>query len=134
MSGDPLLPHVRTLLSERIETVAQLDLLLFLFRRRERAWTGAQAAAELRIGADWTSEQLARLADRGFLAREAGGFRYGAAPDLGRAVEDLARAYEVFPVSVVAAIYAAPVRPDLRSFSDAFRIRREPGSQEPPRG
>jgi len=140
VSSDPLLPHVRLLLTERIDSVAQLDLLLFMHRRRERAWTPADASTELRISPDWTRAELEKLAARGLLLCEGQAFRYSAAPDLDSAVSDLSRAYQAFPVTVVGVIYSskASVDPNLRQFADAFRLRRErrssEGDKEPPRG
>ena len=131
MSGDPLLPHVRALVSQRIESVAQLDLLLFLHGQRDRVWSAAQISAELRISPDWTSAQLDRLADRGFLKREGGGFSFSAG-DLDAAVGDLAKAYRAFPVTVVGAIYppGAKENEGLKRFADAFRLWSEPGRED----
>lgn len=136
MSIDPLLPHVRDLLRHRIESVAQLNLLLFMHNRREREWTAADASAELRISLEWTRAQLERLVQLGLLACKETLYRYAASRDLDLAVVDLARAYQAFPVTVVGAIYADQDS-TLRGFAEAFRVRRSPdpdARKEPPSG
>lgn len=139
MSADPLLPHVRALLSTSISSVAQLELLIFLHAQRARAWSPADASAELRSNPAWILAQLEELASRGLLVREGERYRLGDRADLVAAVEDLARAYRTFPVTVVSAIYPAGSSPNrgLQHFSDAFRLRRKPdtstGQREDPR-
>lgn len=135
MSDDPLLPHVRALLAERIESVAQLELLLFMYSRRGLALQPGDAAGELRISADWTRSQLDVLTDRGLLARRGEGYAYFPAPGLDEAVRDLAQAYRNFSVTVVRAIYSRQDQ-GLMRFADAFRLRRPPDGpqQEAPRG
>jgi hypothetical protein len=138
VSGDPLLPHVRALLAERIETVAQLELLIFLYNRRERAWSAAEASAELRISPDWTMSQMQQLAERELLAREGPRFKYFATSELDVAVGDLAGAYRAFPVTVIGAIYSSKASGSqgVRNFADAFRLRQppRPAGQEPEDG
>jgi hypothetical protein len=129
VSSNPLLDHVRALLTERVDSVAQLELLLFMYHHRDRAWSPGEAAAELRISPEWTSDQLDLLARRGLLASFDHGFRYATTPELDRAVADLAHAYRTFPVTVVSAIYAGSNR-TLTNFADAFRLRRPPEHPE----
>jgi hypothetical protein len=137
VSSDPLLPHVRELLNESINSVAQLELLIFMHSQRDRAWNPADASAELRSNPAWTQTQLEQLADRGLLIRVGDAFRFGARPDQDAAVDDLARAYRTFPVTVVSAIYPSQRNQGLRHFADAFRLRRRPeppDDKEAPRG
>lgn len=121
---DPLTPGVRKLLSEWIETVAQLHLLLFMHSQRERSWLPEEASAELRSNPSWIQTQLEQLARRGLLERDGQAFIYRAPPDLDRTIFELSDAYKQYPVAVISAIYAPD--PDLKQFADAFRLRRDP--------
>ena len=133
MNADPLLPHVQALLSEQVDTVAQLELLLFMYHHRHRAWSAQETATEGRSSPEWARQQLALLAKRGLVHRTDHGYQYVPRPELDRAVTDLAQAYRVFPVTVIGAIYARrrPVDQNMQNFAEAFRLRRD--SQGPGR-
>jgi hypothetical protein len=126
-AGERLPLAVRQLL-DRLDSIAQLELLLLVQRTAPDEWTAAQLAAELRIEPAWALDQLALLQRSGLLAEcEAGSGRYRfapATPDLAKAVESLAACYSEQRVTVVAQLYSRPVD-RIRVFADAFRIRRE---------
>jgi hypothetical protein len=125
---DPLPEAVRTLLAERLDSIAQLELLLLLHRTAPEAWQAAMLAAELRLETAWTQRQLVQLRDAGLLVEDppgSGTFRFEAADvALGKAVEALAICYAERRVTVVSLLYSRP-RDPIRVFADAFRIRRE---------
>lgn len=146
MKPQPLHPDVHALILERIDSVAQLEVLLLLLRDPAKVWTSHTLAKELRVTEPWTNSQLQLLTQHNLAVKVsgvAGGFRYGADPVTHATVQDLARAYQSHPVAVVTLIYTKPNRA-LQSFSDAFRLRKEPpqeggagaggGSAEPPSG
>ncbi|MEX2219312.1 MAG: hypothetical protein WD749_11215 [Phycisphaerales bacterium] len=133
MSTDALSSSVLTLIAERIDSVAQLEVLLFMRDRRDRAWTGREVAGELRISPTWTEDQLALHTRRALLAREGSAYRYSPPPDVAGAVDDLSAAYQTRPVAVVTAIYTKPDR-TIQNFADAFRLRRGQPDEGPPRG
>ncbi|HSJ97049.1 MAG TPA: hypothetical protein VLC53_08250 [Myxococcota bacterium] len=125
--GDRLPLAVRQLL-DRLDSIAQLELLLLLQRTAPDEWTAEQLAAELRIEPAWALEQLALLGARQLLAEsEPGSGRYRfdpATPALAKSVEALASCYSELRVTVVGVLYSRPVD-RIRVFADAFRIRRE---------
>lgn len=125
--GERLPPAVRQLL-DRLDSIAQLELLLLLQRTAPDEWTAEQLAAELRIEPTWALEQLALLRARGLLTEcEPGGGRYRFDPEtpaLAKSVESLAACYSEQRVTVVGVLYSRPVD-RIRVFADAFRIRRE---------
>ncbi len=113
-------------LTQRVDSVTQLDVLLLVYAGRGRVWSAPDVAIELRIGADWAQQHLDALARRGLLARDHTRYVPTPQPDLGPAVGELARLYRTHPVSIITAIY----RPDkrLEDFAAAFRIRKAPPS------
>lgn len=117
---------VRSLIVERIDSVVQLELLLLLQANPGRAWTAAEVAQELRIEPSWATGQLDELAGRGLLASEASDtFRYAPqSSGLDSAVQRLSKDYAERRVTVITMIFSKPVD-KLRSFADAFRLRKE---------
>jgi predicted ArsR family transcriptional regulator len=120
--------NVRALIASHISSVVQLELLLLLHAQPARERTAADISRELRIDAGWVTGQLRELTAAGLLViNENAGptFRYWAArPEIHDAVEGLAKAYAERRVTVIALIFSKPADP-IRSFTDAFRLRRE---------
>jgi hypothetical protein len=119
---------VGRLITDHIDSVAQLEVLLLLRGEPARDWTVDEVSAALRMTADMSREQLRILSDRSFLARaegEASTWRYApSTPELGRLVDSLAALYEERRVTVITMIYSKPVD-KVRTFADAFRLRKE---------
>ena len=124
--ADELPAEVRELLAHRLESIAQLEVLLLLQRSAPDLWDAERLSAELRIERAWAAAQLPRLLEQGFLARSGRDFyRYEpAAPELAKAVESLAACYADRRVRVVAQLYSKPT-PGVRGFAEAFVLRRD---------
>lgn len=126
--ADDLPDEVRRLLDDRIESIAQLEVLLLLHRTAPQDWDAEGLSRELRIEPGWAAELLALLRRAELLEGTPGrpGFhRFGpSSPDLAKAVESLAASYADRRVTVVASLYSKPVG-RIRIFADAFRIRKE---------
>ena len=128
MGEEAIGPHVQAFITERIDSVMQLELLLLLAARADRAPTPADLAAELRIDPAWVETQLREMAGHGLLELADGTppqFRYRPrTAELARTVADLAQAYTDRRVTVIGLIFSKPVD-KLRSFADAFRLRKD---------
>lgn len=120
--------NVKALIASHISSVVQLELLLLLHAEPNRERTPADISRELRIDAAWVGGQLRELCAASLLTCSEGpnpSFRYRTArPELHDAVEGLARAYAERRVTVIALIFSKPADP-IRSFTDAFRLRRD---------
>jgi hypothetical protein len=129
LAQEEIPPNVRAFLNDHVESVVQVEVLLLLYAEPARAFAPADVVSALRIEPAWAEAQLSNLVARGMLA-EAGGAAAGSyrwAPrtsEIEAAVAGLARAYADRRVTVIGLIYAKPADP-LRSFADAFRIRRD---------
>ena len=123
---EPLPEPVRRLLLDRIDSIAQLEVLLLLHRSAPQAWDAAQVGGELRIEPAWAAEQLALLRERQLLVEsppDSGLHLFEpASPDLAKAVELLAGSYADRRVAVIALLYSRPA--GIRAFADAFRFRK----------
>jgi hypothetical protein len=115
-------------LTQRIDSVTQLDVLLMVFSAG-RLVSASEVALELRIGADWAEQHLDVLARRGLLARDDAQYGLTPHPQLAPAVGELATLYRTHPVAVITAIYKSEKR--LEDFADAFRLRKPSGSARP---
>jgi hypothetical protein len=121
---------VRRLLADHIESVVQVEILLLLHADANRALTPTDVARELRIDAAYAQSELANLTVRGMLRtadKSANAYSYAPlTPQIDAAVRGLATAYADRRVTVIGLVYSKP--PDqIRSFADAFRLRKEKG-------
>jgi DNA-binding IclR family transcriptional regulator len=92
---------VRRLIAAHIVSVEQLEVLLLLREHRHHCWTVDQVNDRLRSSPSSVGARLHDLTQRGFLAREPAGFRYGAAPAHEQTLRDLAVAYAERRYSVI---------------------------------
>ena len=131
MTHDEIPPNVRSFLNDHVESVVQVEVLLLLYGEPERAFAGADVVAALRVEPAWADAQLSNLRERGMLSEVgAGAYRWSPrTPEIGEAVAGLARAYADRRVTVIGMIYAKPSEP-LRSFADAFRLRKDRGRDD----
>lgn len=116
---------------DHIDSVRQLEVLLSLRDGGTTRCTPAALSRELRSPEAWTEQQLDDLYSRGLLGREE---LNGAGPsfwyqpydrELDRTVAQVADCFRRRKTRVVALILSSDVADPLRSFSDAFRIRRD---------
>lgn len=119
--------RVRSFIADHIDSVLQLEVLLLLHAAPQRHYTRADIARELRINPEWVQKQLAILQAKALLTSESTGAdsTYYYAPktsDLNEDVQALAAAYADYRVTITSLIFATP-NDQLRSFSDAFRLR-----------
>jgi hypothetical protein len=108
--------------------VVQLEILLLLFGQRERAWSSDDIARELRVDAAWVDSQLGNLCTNGVVTcttTKPLTYQYQPkSPELDQAVVGLAQAYADRRVTVISMIFSKPID-KLRSFADAFKIRKD---------
>lgn len=114
----------RRLIAREIDSVEKLEVLLFLRSGAARAWTPDEVSASLRSDPTSVLRRLEALAEGGLAQVGEDGFRYAAAGDDARDVADLAECYAKRRHSVISLIFGGPDE-GIRSFSDAFRLRRD---------
>lgn len=130
MAPEPIPEAVLLFLQREIESVRELETLLAL-RASSTTVTAESLAARMRSGARWTEQQLEGLHAKGLVAISAAGEGppcYGYAPrtaELEAIVDAVADAYDRRRSTVVRVAFGDSGQDVLRTFSDAFRIRRE---------
>ena len=97
--------------------------------RPGHVWTSAALAEQLRIDPAWVETQLRAMAAGGLVVVLDGhpSAEYRFEPrtaEVARAIDDLATAYADRRVTVIGLIFAKPLD-KIRSFADAFRIRKD---------
>jgi hypothetical protein len=118
---------VERIIADHFDSIERLEIVLLLRNRRARDFAPAEVTAELRLGPASAPEQLAELARRGFAVEGGEPARYRYAPDTPekeRLMNELARCYAERRVTVISQIFA-PRSDPVRSFADAFKLRRK---------
>lgn len=113
---------------EHVHSIGALDLLMLMRDDTERWWTVDDVRDALRCPPRWAAVHLEGMREGGLLAANGNSpRRYAFRPrdePLRTAVDDLAEAYSTRTSDVVKLIFSVP-GPELRAFSDAFRLRHD---------
>ena len=124
-----LIDRVQRFIAENISSVTQLEVLLLLKGHPEQSWNADEVARALYAGPTLLADELAAWLSRGLLEVEPDrpeAYRYAPrTQELAALVDALEEAYKSRRVSVITAIYSKPTD-KIRTFADAFRIRKEP--------
>jgi hypothetical protein len=123
MSEAPLPEQVQHLILRHIDTVAQLEALLFLREHPAEKWDAVAVAKRLYAPAGEMAASLAALCNDGFLVREGELYRYAPSSDDQARVDALAKAYARQLIPVTNLIHSKPR--NIRAFSDAFKFRKD---------
>ena len=117
-------PDVHRFVTERIHSVAQLELLLMLHRDPTVEWTAEAAAREMRYPADWAAAELLGFRRAGLVGKRGGAYRFRPRSALAHVVDELAETFSRRRSTVTALIFSGAGK-DVQRFSDAFRIPRK---------
>lgn len=128
--SDPDFPEdLRSFIQEYISSVDAAELLIVLARDPARRYRLNELIEALRpsvLSEAAARRHLAHFGAHGFVVSEAADvFQYSAAtPALDAAVRALSKVYNERPVTLVRMIYA-PKDEKIRSFADAFRLKKQ---------
>jgi predicted ArsR family transcriptional regulator len=129
VADEGISPEILAFITEYIDSVVQLEVLLLMQHAPAKPWTAAEVARELRIETSGAASQLTELCARKLLTcdeQSSPVYHYNPpTPEIATAIERLSEAYEERRVSVINLIYSKPVD-KLKSFADAFRLRKDP--------
>jgi hypothetical protein len=123
MSEEPLPEEVRDLILRHIDSVAQLEALLFLRERPTERWDAGSVAKRLYAPAAEMAAALAGLSNDGLLVREGEFYHYAPASDDQTKADTLAKAYARHLIPITNLIHSKPR--NIRAFSDAFKFRKD---------
>lgn len=124
--SDSRLPlDIKTLLTEHIESLSQIEVLFVLFENSNKGWTADSISRELRSHPVSVTRSLSHLLSQGFVKKENDLFFYFCADlDLHASVVHLHLIYTERPVAVVSFIYEKPTD-KLKGFADAFKLKKD---------
>ena len=128
MSGGGIAGNVRAFVGQHIDSAELLETLLLVHSGGEREWTPEQVAQSIYTVPAGATRRLEQLVDMGLVSSNGAmnpAYRFApASAALRGQVDDLAAAYRANRVGVINLIYDRAADP-LRSFSDAFKLRRD---------
>lgn len=115
---------VEAFITDCIQSVEQIDILLLLSATRDRAWTPGQLSAQLRRSEHSVVLRIHSLIANGLVAMENGKVCYVAPPSEDERVRQLGEIYEQRRAAVIGCIFGERSDP-MKTFADAFRVRRD---------
>lgn len=116
---------IRNFLTDCIETVSQLELLLFIFENKNKAWNAESISRELRTHPAMAQKQMDILFAKGILAKDDEGYSYWPqTPKLENNITQLFALYHERPVTIVTFIFTKP-EDKLKGFADAFKFKKD---------
>jgi hypothetical protein len=125
MSDEQVPEDVREFILRYINSIAQLEALLLLWRDPNATWEIASLAKRLYASEGETSEALAQMNADGLLVADEGRYRFNPRCS-DREKEMVARLAQVYAkqlIPVTNIIHTKPGR--IREFADAFRLRKD---------
>jgi hypothetical protein len=123
MSNDPVPADVRELIARHIDSVGQLEALLFLRSRPAESWDPRSIAKRLYAPEHDVAQGLEALCREGFLVETEQGYRFLCSAELQARLDRLAETYARQLIPITNLIHAKPR--NIRLFSDAFRFRKD---------
>lgn len=119
-------PEIRDFLTDCIESVSQLELLLFIYERKNIQWSAEEISRELRTHTTMASKQMEQLASKGVLEKlSENKFQYAPIKeDTHKKVNELFSLYHERPVAIVTFIFTKP-EDKLKGFADAFKFKKD---------
>ncbi|HYW10527.1 MAG TPA: hypothetical protein VE871_01190 [Longimicrobium sp.] len=128
MSKPDIPQGVRAFIAQNIESAELLETLLLVHSAPEREWTPEDVARSIYTvpaGATRRLEQLVEMQLVSSTGTANPAYRYAPGTSaLAGQVDALAAAYRANRVAVINVVYAPPPDP-LRSFADAFKLRKD---------
>lgn len=121
-SGVPA--SVREFVTEHIDSVAQLEVLLLLRAQPNKEWTAREVAAALVIEPESVAlGWLDHLTRHRLVRAQRNTYRYRPPTELRSTLDDLAESYAKYRVTLVALIFSKPSG-EIGRFADTFRFSR----------
>jgi hypothetical protein len=127
MSERELPAPVRQFVIECIDSVEQIEVLMFLREHRAKAWDATAVSRELRSAPESVAKRLKDLQLRKLIVQESLpdlSYRYlPQSEKLGQLVDALAEEYRTRRFTIINLIFSKPADA-LRTFADAFKIKK----------
>ena len=119
----PLSQNLIRFIRERLPSAEQIEIVLLLRRDAARTWSAPEVSESLGTPPESTAMRLFLLTSNGILAFEGARYRYAVDAATEAMVHELSEAYDT-DRDALYAIVGGPARDPLRSFADAFKLKR----------
>jgi hypothetical protein len=127
VSNGEITVAIERFIQDHIHSVEPLEILLLLSSTPDKEWSAAAISQQLYRQVESVGTCLEDFCTRGFLSKKSDGetvyWLNPATRDL-QTIKNLDQAYRIRKDAVIRLIFSKP-QSSLRSFSDAFRIRRD---------
>jgi hypothetical protein len=122
-------PEVRRFIQNAINSVEQLEVLLFLVSNAERSWSAREVSERVRLAPDTVEARLVELRAAQLLVSTTDSeVRYHYAPQSSALAQEVAeslnKAYKERREALIQIIYSRPLA-NIKFFADAFRLRKD---------
>jgi predicted ArsR family transcriptional regulator len=129
ISVDPIPSAVKDFLYANVDAVDQLEILRLTAADPQKEHSCLSLAHALQVPLETAEQHIRTLAGRGMLTITVSqplACRAGAASEeLEDQVQQLVKTYVERPVTLIKMVYEKPKEQQLRSFADAFRLKKE---------
>lgn len=129
MADEGITEEAKHFIRTTINSVDQMEVLLFMMSNAEREWSAAEVGARTRLSMEVVAEKLRELAKASLLSvlpGEPTAYRYAPSSSAlaAEVAENLNQAYRERRDTLFQLIYSRPLD-NIRIFSDAFKIKRK---------
>jgi hypothetical protein len=124
-----LIPEeVKRFLVDHIDSIAELEAVLFLREHRDRSWSCGSVADYIYSSEEVTAGLLEKLTKRGLLTADGmlpASFRYGPRTlEVARLLDQLAEVYAKYLVPVTNLVHKKSRR-NIEDFAEAFKFKKD---------
>jgi hypothetical protein len=121
MSDDEVPEDVKQAVASLVDSLDHLQVLLLLYRGRERAFAIADVAMAVGIQEAGARRELEKMRGRGLAVLEGEAYRYAPAPALDPDVARIAAAYGSHRIGLINHVASRAIQ-RIRALADAFRL------------
>jgi hypothetical protein len=123
---DALPEEIRQFVLDNIDSIAEMEALVMLWRDAAVGWSIEQVVTRLYIAPAAAESTLERLAARDIALRGADGYRAAALPAAKAAtVQRLVQFYDTHLIAITNLIHSKPGASRVQQFADAFQLRKK---------
>jgi hypothetical protein len=125
---DLISEEIQRFLVDRIDSIAELETVLFLREHRDRSWSCSSVADRIYSGEEVTAGLLVKLMNKGLLTADGmtpASFRYAPrSQEVARLLDQLAEVYAKYLVPVTDLVHKKSRR-NIEGLAEAFKFKKE---------
>lgn len=108
-----------------VDSLDALEVMMLLFRERQRSWSPDAVAVELRISVRVSRRELDRMRTKGVASEKDGAYRFDQSDvDKAAAVAHIAAAYGTRRIELINYVASQTLK-RIQSIADAFKLKKD---------